>query len=196
MKASRTIRGRRLWGYVAHQTEKTIHSENVIMRTEKQVEANRENAKKGGVKTEEGKAVSRWNAVQHGILSQRVVIETEEYAEDRGEYVSVLHSIAGALQPAGTIEELLVERIATTYWRLRRVLAAENDVMSGAGDFMPLGKQVYLGTERAQNVSRYEAHLDRCLFRAIHELQRLQAARRGEVVAAPIAVEVNTSGAE
>ena len=33
--------------------------------SQKQIEANRENAKLGGVKTEEGKAVSRYNAIKH-----------------------------------------------------------------------------------------------------------------------------------
>ena len=35
--------------------------------TQKQLEANKENAKLGGVKTEAGKAVSRLNAVKHGL---------------------------------------------------------------------------------------------------------------------------------
>lgn len=161
------------------------------MATEKQIETNRENAKLGGVKTVEGKEVSRWNALRHGILSQQVVIKTKGYRENRKAYDSVLQTITEALQPVGAIEEMLVERIATTYWRMRRVLEAEVEVICGSGDYMPLGKQVYLASERAQNVARYEANLDRILFRAIHELQRIQAARRGESVAAPVVLEVN-----
>jgi len=37
---------------------------------------------------------------------------------------------------------------------------------------------------------RYETSIERGLYRALHELQRLQAARRGEAVAAPVAVDV------
>ena len=47
--------------------------------SDKQLEANRENAKLGGVKTEEGKAVSRLNAIKHSILSN---ILTDEEAKD------------------------------------------------------------------------------------------------------------------
>lgn len=166
------------------------------MATVEQIEANRENAKKGGVKTEEGRSVTRWNAIQHGILSREVVINTEWYKEKREVYDLVSRSFVETLQPVGTLEEVLVERITTTYWRMRRLLEAENDVTAGADDSFRYGKTVYLAGDRAQNVARYEAHLDRCLFRAIHELQRLQAARRGELVAAPIVVEVNTSGTE
>jgi hypothetical protein len=39
---------------------------------------------------------------------------------------------------------------------------------------------------------RHEAHIDRGLFRALHELQRLQATRHGEHVPAPIALDVTT----
>ena len=45
------------------------------MATEKQVEANRQNAQKStGTKTEEGKAVAKLNAIKHGILSDAVLI--------------------------------------------------------------------------------------------------------------------------
>ena len=39
-------------------------------------------------------------------------------------------------------------------------------------------------------VSRYEAALERGLFRALHELQRLQAMRAGAAVLPPVAVDV------
>jgi hypothetical protein len=44
-------------------------------------------------------------------------------------------------------------------------------------------------------LSRYEAHLSRQMFQALHELQRLQAARAGEPVPPPAALDV-TVGAD
>jgi hypothetical protein len=41
-----------------------------------------------------------------------------------------------------------------------------------------------------QKVSRYEAHLSRQLYQALHELQRLQAARSGQPVPPPAALDV------
>jgi hypothetical protein len=41
-----------------------------------------------------------------------------------------------------------------------------------------------------QKVSRYEAHLSRQLYQALHELQRLQAARAGQPVPPPAALDV------
>lgn len=47
------------------------------------------------------------------------------------------------------------------------------------------------GPETTDRVSRYEAHLERGLYKALHELQRLQAARGGEYVPPPAAVDVD-----
>jgi hypothetical protein len=41
-----------------------------------------------------------------------------------------------------------------------------------------------------QKVTRYEAHLSRQLYQALHELQRLQAARAGQPVPPPAALDV------
>jgi hypothetical protein len=48
-------------------------------------------------------------------------------------------------------------------------------------------------SEDLTKISRYEAHLERCLYRALHELQRLQAARVG-LLAPPLAVDVTLVG--
>lgn len=45
-----------------------------------------------------------------------------------------------------------------------------------------------------EKVSRYEAHLDRALYKALHELQRLQAARAGKDVPLPAAVDITGDG--
>ncbi len=36
--------------------------------SQKQLEANKANAQKGGVKTEEGKQIVKYNALKHGLL--------------------------------------------------------------------------------------------------------------------------------
>ena len=43
-------------------------------------------------------------------------------------------------------------------------------------------------------IPRYEPHIDRSLYEALHKLQRLQAARRGEAVPAPVVVDVDVTG--
>jgi hypothetical protein len=44
-------------------------------------------------------------------------------------------------------------------------------------------------------LSRYETSLERSMYRALHELQRLQAARQGHAVSAPGVVDVDVSTA-
>ena len=46
---------------------------------------------------------------------------------------------------------------------------------------------------RASQLSRYEVTLERSLYKALHELQRLQAARDGQVVPLPVVVDVSVS---
>jgi len=45
-----------------------------------------------------------------------------------------------------------------------------------------------------EKLSRYETTLERSLFKALHELERWQAARDGQTVPLPVAVDVNRSG--
>ena len=52
--------------------------------------------------------------------------------------------------------------------------------------------QTIMPPEPLESVSRYEAHLERCLFRALHELQRLQASRTGTGTA-PMALDLDVS---
>jgi len=90
------------------------------------IESNRRNARRStGPRTEEGKGIAKMNAVRHGILSEAVVVEGLEIGEDEGEFRALRERSWKSLAPVGPAEELLVDRIVTAQWRLRRVLVAE-----------------------------------------------------------------------
>jgi hypothetical protein len=93
--------------------------------SKKQLEANRKNAQKGGVKTQEGKAIVKYNALKHGLLAKETVITIGEGAEDPEEFNSLLVDLKTQLNPLGTLEEILVEKIAVAYWRLCRAYRYE-----------------------------------------------------------------------
>ncbi len=93
--------------------------------SEKQLKANRKNAKKAGVKTAEGKAIVKYNALKHGLLAREVVITVGDGAESPEEFNGLLVDLTTQLAPAGTLEEMLVEKIAVAYWRLRRAYRYE-----------------------------------------------------------------------
>jgi len=92
----------------------------------KKIEANRRNALHStGPKTERGKLTVSRNAIKHGLLSRQAVITRGNGAEDPEEFAQLLAAFREDLQPVGINEELLVEKIATSYWRQARVLRCE-----------------------------------------------------------------------
>ena len=47
-----------------------------------------------------------------------------------------------------------------------------------------------------KTIVRYEIAIERSIYKALHELQRLQAARQGEKVPVPLAIDVDVSKTE
>jgi len=93
--------------------------------SQKQVEATQKNAQKGGVKTSEGKAIVKYNALKHGLLAKETVITVGDGAENPDAFHALLTDLKGQLFPEGTLEEMLVEKIAVAYWRMRRAYEYE-----------------------------------------------------------------------
>jgi len=174
------------------------------MVTDKQLEANQENAQLGGVKTVEGKAVSRFNALTHGILRESIT----EY--EQGFYTELLQDLSDHYQPKNIVENILIERIAICYLKLFRTGRAETEFMKASlkPRHVPLrfemdtedpdGYEAKISDshiEKLTNIySRYETTLENRLFRAIHELERTQRARTGEKIALPLTVDINQVG--
>jgi hypothetical protein len=97
------------------------------MTTEKQVEANKQNALVStGPVTAEGKALVSQNAVKHGIFARDLIITSGDGKEDEQEYRELLDGLIMSLNPSGQMECVLVEKIAVDFWRLRRVLRFES----------------------------------------------------------------------
>ena len=164
------------------------------MTTQQQIEANRQNAKLGGVKTEEGKAVSKYNAVKHGILTKDIILSGEKEAE----LVDFGRKIRTELKPVNEMELILVERIIANTWRLKRALKAEKEMiehdMENKKNFGAALSYDFANYDSYGKFTRYETCLERGIYKALHELQRLQASRSGEKIPAPVAIDVDVSG--
>ena len=165
------------------------------MATAKQITANRNNSKLStGPRTESGKAVVARNAVDHGLLSREVLLQ----GEDAVTLVSFSERMRTELHPVGEVEALLVDRIIASSWRLRRLVNVEveifrremDDMFGERGDvglaFIKDGN----GADAFSKLSRYESAIERSMYRALHELQRLQATRSGQNVSLPVVVEI------
>ena len=162
------------------------------MASERQIRANRENALRStGPRTEEGKAAVGRNALKHGLLSSQVLLSDED-AEAFTGFRERLHA---RLQPEGELEELLADRVCASAWRLRLFTRVEADLLgegrSPAKSF-DMAALAHNG-DVFSKLSRYESAIERGLFKALHELQRLQAERRGEDVPPPAAVDVEVT---
>jgi hypothetical protein len=167
----------------------------------KQMVANRRNAQKStGPKTPEGKAVVRLNAMQHGLLSREALLPDEVETA----LVECGKRLRAHLQPVGELEVLLVDRIVIAAWRLRRLMQVEVGIFERERYDTFKEQDLGLGLAFIRNannsdafskLSRYETTIERGLYRALHELQRLQAARAGQPVPPPavLDVEVNVS---
>jgi hypothetical protein len=208
-----------------------------LMTTLRKIESNGQNALQStGPQTAEGKAKSAKNAMKHGLLSHDSLLPNEN-AEELAEFRQRLRE---EMQPVGELENLLLERIVSAAWRLRRLAKIEAGIFSWhrytqsakmvqrradddeislpGGSLNPKNAERLEARTKVQQLkglqarelptygpafvrdaskcdafsklSRYEASIERSLYRALHELQRLQAARAGVNVPPPVAVDV------
>src|SRR5437868_7680040 len=90
------------------------------------IEANRRNAQfSSGPKSPEGKKIVAANARKHGLLEKNIVISTGDGTEDQAEFDSLFFEMRAYYNPVGIAEDLLVQEIATSYWRSARALRCE-----------------------------------------------------------------------
>ena len=178
------------------------------MTTQKQIDANRRNAQKStGPKTPGGKEIASRNAARHGLLAQALVLE----GESREEFDRFSEGLMEHLEPVGYVETMLAERVVAGAWRSRRALrvewalvwqdqhllitrlgslAADDETEEVASPANMMAERM-LRDDTYEKFRRYESSIERGFYRALHELQRLQAARRGEGVPVPVAVDVS-----
>lgn len=164
------------------------------MTTIAKMKANQRNALKStGPKTPAGKSIAARNAMKHGLLSREVLL----WEEDRSAFRALAVSLCETLQPEGALEILLVDRIVAAVWRLRRIQVIETDLCErDNGRFETLGVrfiQDCLNSQSFLKLSRYEVAIERGLFRALHELERLQTRRSGGDVPPPVALDVDVT---
>jgi len=143
--------------------------------------------------------VSRYNATKHGLLCREVLLADEDGAE----LAALRGKIHDEFSPATALESALADRVAANLWRLRRAMRVEREMMEkdlAEPTLAMLDAPETLGSAISLDLSRddtygkftrYEASIERGLYRALHELQRLQAARQGDHVPPPAALDVD-----
>jgi hypothetical protein len=133
----------------------------------------------GGPRTVLGKQKSKFNASKHGIFSQVTLLK----GEPRGEFGSLLSGFRSHYEPEGTLEGLLVDKLASIVWRHRRLIIA----MGKQEETISLGFDKIVGT--LDLLLRYESSLERAFDRALSQLERVQRIRKGQPI--PPTLNVN-----
>lgn len=163
--------------------------------------------RKTGPATPAGKAAVARNAITHGITSNAAVIEG---MESHAEWARHLDGILASIAPEGDLEHVLAERVALLLWRLRRVerhevavithqvertatdIATADAYIQGTlakGEFPEVDPEEVARAQPTrlmptgdafERILRYETHLHRQCLQTLHEIEALQARRRGE----------------
>src|SRR5258708_13745888 len=97
------------------------------MATEKQIAANRQNARNStGPRTERGKRRSRRNAIRHGLTAETVI----DVLEDPAAYKALQRAIYADYRPRTNFELELVARLLSFLWRLRPALTIASGLLT------------------------------------------------------------------
>ncbi|MCK6500053.1 MAG: hypothetical protein L6Q38_11310, partial [Nitrospira sp.] len=144
------------------------------MASDRQVEANRQNALRStGPTSPAGKARSSKNAMRHGLRSKDLVLSWES-AKD---FDRLAKDLEREYRPATATERILLSRLLTCIWRLRRIVVVEHRALDGTES-----TEVSKRTSYFLAISKHEAGLDRFFHRALRELERVQAERKAREV--------------
>jgi hypothetical protein len=164
------------------------------MPSQKQIEANRRNARKStGPITEAGKAVAKFNALRHGMTAESAVLPYEDHLA----YAMLREALLSHYAPANIAEEMLVDVLANSYWRLLRARRVETSTMKlgiqalkqrnglnpapSTKDDDALAVFFADDNDNMRNQERYHGTIERSYFRAVETLRKVQNDRlRGE----------------
>lgn len=104
-----------------------------------QIAANRANAKRStGPRTSHGRQIVAQNALKHGLFARQPVLDHE----DPDAYAALVEDLVTDLRPVGLLETALVDRIALTLWRQRRLMQAETAELARQTEKASVARQV------------------------------------------------------
>jgi hypothetical protein len=151
------------------------------MATAAQIAANRANAQKStGPRTFEGKGMSRFNALKHGLDARSVVIP----GEDPDAYCRLAADYLWQFQPDTALEEFHVATLIRCDWQKRRLHRTENKLYRAllAEGSTPEDLDIAILRDSPtanllRKVIAQIAALERSFFRALTDLRRIHRER-------------------
>ena len=138
------------------------------MATQKQIDANRLNAKSStGPRTLPGKSATTYNALKSGLFAKRDFVRPP----DRPLWHAFRDALLARLQPADAFEQVHADEIVSASWRLRLCAARESFIAETNPDTHELDYTINHSLERARSSA------SRSLKRSTDELRTLQTER-------------------
>ena len=134
------------------------------MATKRQIAANRRNARKAtGPTTSAGKAVSRLNALRHGLRARPSNLPGQNLDELR----QIRDLFLRSYQPQAAGQVRLVELMASAHWQLRYWQRAEAKLCIDGPGNDPLGQARIL-----DRISQRQARFERAFMQAYQQYKR------------------------
>src|SRR5580700_3037945 len=158
----------------------------MFQSTPKQRAASRANSQKStGPRSAEGKAVSRFNALKHGIYAVHQIM-FDEKPGDLAELSAEYHEL---YNPVDAHERLLVDTLVHNEWRLRRMRRVEAELWQTAYNLFIVknidttstcasGDAFATDSATFERLQRVANSCDRVYHRTLKELEVAQARRR------------------
>ncbi|HEG43791.1 MAG TPA: hypothetical protein ENH94_07075 [Phycisphaerales bacterium] len=173
------------------------------MATQKQIDANRQNAQKStGPKTSKGKSVAAQNSLKHGMFTGQIIIN----GESQDEFELHRNRLFEQFKPSDPLEEIYVGRIVTHSWLLKRSIRFQTAVINSLHhshrnkpviklpgilrpkkDDSPPPPDLELGDVAVKdfanakvldNLIKHERRIENSLYKAILEMQRKQLIKK------------------
>ena len=140
------------------------------MATQAQIEANRRNSQKStGPRSAEGKAVSRFNALQSGIHAKSQVIP----GENAGELEALAADYQEEFQPETPLERFLVDSLICADWQLRRLRRIEAQLWQRELEEGADLAEAYTRNAAFARLHRRMDAAERSYYRALKEMQQI-----------------------
>ncbi len=126
-------------------------------------------------------SLSKLNAIKHGLLAKSVIVSPEESRP----FNKLAKQLYAELDPQNVLENILAEQIILQYWRLRRFLKVENELLIFGGtpkyprdaerDFIPILADFLKDNNSLELLTRYNSSILRSFYKAIHEYKTIKS---------------------
>ena len=132
--------------------------------------------RKPGPKTAAGKEKVSLNAVKNGLTSVRPILT----GECRADWDAFRRAIIDDLAPVGPVATELAEAVAFGFWRRRRLITYQLAVIAERQHLEQASARLLPNPLDIEKIIRYETHVNRQVHQGLHELEAMEAERRGQ----------------